>query len=88
MASDGSPELSYYNLQPVDAAAGLRGNKAGESSQSMGELLNDSAESLTADVWEIFMIKTNLKDQARCGFKITNNSGSESDIETAFLRLV
>jgi hypothetical protein len=54
----------------------------------MYELFSDNAESLTDDVWNIFMIANNLKDQKLLQFKITNNSGGSSNIETAFLRMV
>ena len=88
MASDGSADLPYYNLQPCDAAATLRGNNLGATPTQMDNLFIDASEALTADVWEIFMIQGVLKNQARLGFKIVNNSGGESDIETAFLRIV
>jgi len=88
MASDGSSDLPYYNLQPADAAAILRGSSLPVTTDAMLKLFDDSAESLTADVWNIFYISGRLKNQARLGFKIVNNSGAESDIETAFLRLV
>ena len=48
----------------------------------------DSAETLTADVWNIFMILRTLRNQKLLQFKITNNSGGISTIETAFMRLV
>ena len=87
MASDGSSDLPYYNLQPANAAAALRGNTT-EYPVQLVTLLLDSADSMTADVWNIFMIRNTLKNQARLGFKITNNSGGPSNIETSFLRLV
>ena len=87
MASDGSADLPYYNLQPANAAAILKGNSSVVPSTT-DNLFVDSSEALTADVWNIFYIFNRLKNQARLGFKITNNSGGESDIETAFLRLV
>ena len=49
---------------------------------------SDSAEALTADVWNIFMIQERLANQKVLQFKITNNSGGEADIECAFMRLV
>ncbi len=77
---------SFANLTPVDQAAGLRGNRAG--GQVASDLLFDTAESLTADVWNILFIGQNLKDQKLLQFKIVNNSGGVSTIETAFMRLV
>ena len=88
MASDGSQP--YYNLKPPDAGADLFGairQDAGDQT-TLTKLFNDTAQSLTADVWNIFYIGSILKNQARLGFKIVNNSGAESDIETSFLRLV
>jgi len=51
-------------------------------------LFNDNACALIADVWNIFYIANVLKNQKLLQFKITNNSGGNSDIETTFLRLV
>ena len=86
MASDG--DIPYYNLKPPNAAATLKGLIPTMGSVRLDELFNDPQDALVADVWNIFMIKGVLSDQARLGFVITNNSGGESDIETAFLRLV
>jgi len=47
----------------------------------------DNAESLTADVWNIFYICGRLAYQKLLQFKITNNSGGESDIQFAYLRV-
>jgi len=82
----GPADVSFANLKPVDAAAGLRGNRAG--GQVASDLLFDTAESLTADVWNILFIGQNLKDQKLLQFKIVNNSGGASTIETAYMRLV
>jgi beta-phosphoglucomutase-like phosphatase (HAD superfamily) len=66
----------------------LRGNK-GTSPSDVDNLLLDSSETLVADVWNIFMIKEGqLANQKLLQFKITNNSGDISTIETAFMRLV
>jgi hypothetical protein len=84
----GPDSLSYANLSPVNAAALLRGNK-GTSPSDVDNLLLDSSETLVADVWKIFMIKEGqLANQKLLQFKITNNSGDISTIETAFMRLV
>jgi hypothetical protein len=76
----------FANLQPVNPATPLRGNRAG--TQVASDLLFDTAESLTADVWNIFYIGQNLKGQKNLQFMVTNNSGGESTIEVAFMRLV
>jgi len=82
----GPNDLSFANLAPVNAGATLRGNRAG--AQVISDELIDSSEDLTADVWNIYSIRGNCSNQKLLQFKITNNSGGESDIETAFLRLV
>jgi hypothetical protein len=86
----GPADLSYSNLKDVNPASLLRGITAGyeTSSEYVYPLFSDGAESLTADVWNIFFIGDRLRSQKLLQFKITNNSGGESDIETAFLRLV
>jgi hypothetical protein len=83
----GPDNFSYANLNPVNPASDLRGAIANDYG-AMGNLMLDGAESCTANVWNIYMIKECLSNQKVLQFKITNNSGSESDIETAFLRLV
>jgi len=86
----GPDSNSYANLSPVNAAAALRGSLevAGSVADEVKNLFSDSAEALTADVWNIFYIGNALKNQKLLQFKITNNSGGSSDIETAFLRIV
>ena len=80
---------SYANLAPVDAAATLQGAYVYPGAANDFEILfSDSAQSLTVDVWNIFMIKGILFDQKLLQFKITNNTGGDSDIEVAFMRLV
>jgi len=78
---------SFANLAPVNAAATLRGVGT-EPDADMHTLFSDSAESLTVNVWNIFIIQNVLQNQKLLQFKITNNSGGSSDIETAFMRLI
>ncbi len=78
----------FANLSPVNAAADLRGTAWGANNQNMIDLFKDSAETFTTDVWDIITIQQRLKDQKNLQFKITNNSGGDSDIEVAFMRLV
>jgi len=85
----GPDSLSYANLSPVNAAATLRGAVyATTPSSDMEDLFADSAESLTADVWNIFLIERLLRDQRLLQFSIVNNSGGISTIDSAFMRLV
>jgi len=81
----------YANLRDVDAAATLRGctdqsYPAGASSFDV--LFDETSEPLTADVWNIFLINGRLSNQKLMQFKITNNSGGESNIQFAYLRMV
>ena len=85
----GPDSVSFANLKPVNSAADLRGsNMLGGGDDDFDNILNDAAESLTADVWNILLVKDSLANQKLLQFKITNNSGGSSDIETAFMRLV
>jgi len=84
----GPDNLSFANLSPVNPAAVLKGTR-GDSGNDFDSLFSDSAESMTADVWNIFSIMScGLRDQKLLQFKITNNSGGSSNIDTAFMRLV
>ena len=85
----GPDSVSFANLSPVNAAATLRGaGTPPNSNPDMEELFTDSAESLTANVWNIFMIQGLLASQKLLQFQITNNTGGISTVETAFMRLV
>jgi hypothetical protein len=80
---------SFANLQPVDAAALLKGsNSLQGQGDDFNSLLSDNAQGLTVNVWNILMINNSLQGQRNLQFKITNNSGGSSDIEVAFMRLV
>jgi len=79
---------AFSNLSPVNAAAVLKGNMSLNSISRMEDLFVDSSEALTADVWNIYYIERVLKNQKLLQFKITNNSGGESDIELASMRVV
>ena len=84
----GPDSNSFANLSPVNAAAILKGTR-GDSGNDFDDLFSDSAETMTADVWNIFSIMScGLKGQKLLQFKITNNSGGISTIETGFMRLV
>ena len=86
MGPDTTP---FANLTPVNAAATLKGSiGGGENSPSIYNFLSDSAESMTADVWNIFYIGDKFKNQKNLQFKLVNNSGGASTIEFAFMRVV
>lgn len=79
---------SYANLSPVNAAAMLRGNTGDATPNDFENLFSDGTEAMTADVWNIFMLRNVLKNQKLLQFSITNNTGGASDMEFAFMRLV
>ena len=80
------PSGNFANLTPLNDASTLKGSLTGAT---MGEILNDSSEALTAGKWDIFIIQDRLRNQKHLQFKVTNNSGGEAaSIETAFMRLV
>lgn len=83
----GPDSNSFGGLSPVNAAAVLKGTTL-QGDFQLGQVLVDSAEALTNDIWNIFMIQGRLANQKLLQFKITNNSGDVSDIETAFFRIV
>jgi len=84
----GPDSNTYANLGPVNPAAKLKGTFSTIYNEgSFDNFINDSEEALAA-VWNIYYIGTRLKNQKLLQFRITNNSGGASDIETAFMRLV
>ena len=75
----------FANLSPVRAAVTLRGNE--DFSSVIEDLMKDSAETLAADVWNIYRIDR-MKGQRNLQFFVTNNTGAINTIEFAFMRLV
>ena len=86
MGSTGAPSELYANIQPLDAEALLYGNLYNK--QEFQKLFGDNAQAMTADVWNIIMIRNVLRNCKLLQFKITNNSGDISTVETSFLRSV
>ena len=84
----GPDDFSYANLKPVNPASTLIGNIPDGFGVTLRDLFNDSSQALTANVWNIFIVGNVLRSQKLLQFSITNNSGGESDIETAFMRMV
>jgi len=83
----GPDNIAFGGLSPINPASALRGGQ-GTGPISNMDIFLDSAETLTADVWNIFFIGDMLRNQKLLQFKFTNNSGGSSDIQTAFMRLV
>ena len=84
----GPDTIRFANLEPVDAAAPLKGKPAAETGGSLTTALLDSAEALTADVWNIYYLQDQLAGQKNMQFKLTNNVGTNNTIEFGFMRLV
>ena len=85
----GPDSVNFANLNPVNPAARLRRSDPNHSPPDLENAFVDTAESLTAAVWNIFMIYSSLKNQKLLQFKITNNTGlAVGSIECAFMRLV
>ena len=84
------PDTNYFaNLTPVDANTTLKGSNALDGGgDDFNSLLSDSTQALTVDVWNIFYINKSLKDQKNLQIQITNNAGSPSNIEFAYMRVV
>ena len=81
----GPDTIPFANLSPVNSGIEPRGNE--DFSSQIESLVKDSAETLTADVFDIFKIDR-LRDQRNLQFKITNNAGGSADIEFGFMRLI
>ena len=84
----GPDTLNFANLNPVDAAATLVGCDNVTGNNSLYNLFTDTSQALTADVWNIFYIANILRNQKLLQFKVTNQSGGNSNIECAFMRMV
>ena len=85
----GPDTIRYANLEPI--ASGnfprLAGNLGDDFNQFVS-VLDDSAENLTADVWNIFTILGNLKHNKNFQIQITNNTGSVTTFEAGFMRFI
>jgi len=83
------PADNYFaNLSPLRANVNLLGNLAQSTPVDLEDLFNDGAVGLGANVWNIYYISNNLANQKVLQFHITNNSGGESDIQFAYMRIV
>jgi len=81
---------TFANLTPINPAVILRfcDNSEGSSGADLEEVFTDSSEILVANVWNIFQIQGRTAGQKNLQFKITNNSGGNSDITFAYMRMV
>jgi hypothetical protein len=82
-------ENQFANLTPVASGFTLRGNYNGMGSESdLEKLFDEPSETVSDNLWYVFPIQGRLSDQKNLQFKITNNSGGDSDIEFAYMRLI
>lgn len=85
----GPDSLSFADLSPVNAATVLRGASLPQNATAdFQPLFEDGSQTLSADVWSIFILQGVVAHQKLLQFKITNSSGGSSDIDTAFMRIV
>ena len=85
----GPDTKSFANLSPVNAGVTLKlATTSRVADTSLDDLFNDSAETMTVDAWNIYMIMGRTAGQKNLQFQVTNNSGGESTIEFGFMRLV
>ena len=84
----GPDTYGFANLSPVNAAKRIEIAGRFDVPASLQTAFYDSAQALTADVWDIFNLQGMLSNQKLLQFKITNNSGGDSDIEFGYMRLV
>ena len=86
-AVQGPQDINFANLNPVAPARNLQG-LVRRDRVDVTDLFIDSAVDMQTDLWNIVYIGFALRNQKLLQFKITNNSGAEVAIETAFMRLV
>ena len=86
MGPDTTP---FANLTPVDAAGVLRGASLPQNSTAdLQPLFEDAAQDAPVDVWSIYILQGVVAGQKNLQFKITNNSGGNSNIQFAYMRLI
>ena len=84
----GPDTVRFANLEPVASGNTLKGVTE-TNTATFTNLLSDSSESLTVDVWNIFFAgRQQLKGQKNMQIRIVNNSGQANTIEFGFMRLV
>ena len=82
----GDDNDSYLNLNPINTAGQPKATiRTDSSTNAFSTLLND-AETIGADVWNIFQV--NNLEGFKLKLKIVNNSGGNANIQTAIQRLI
>jgi len=84
-----SGDVYFENLTPFDNGTRIQIAGRFDVPASLQTAFYDSAQALTADVWNIFLIQGVLSNQKSINFKITNDTGSEeATLQFAYLRVV
>ena len=77
----------FLNLSPVTSGVDIK--ITDPNGASFEDIINDTNETVYADSWTIWTIASNkLAGQANLQMRIVNSTGSTSDFEFAFRRLV
>ena len=84
-----SGDTSYSNLTPINGGGKLRfcGGFMADGDQ-FTDVLDDTAETLAEDVWNIYCIQNRARNQKTFQIKTTNDTGGNSDLTFAYLRVV
>jgi hypothetical protein len=87
MLNGGDVDDGYFNLKPVDTAGQLKSTiRTDSSTNAFTTVLNDQETIGSTDVWNIFQV--NDLNGFRLKLKIINQSGGNSNMETAIQRIV
>jgi len=82
-------KTNFANLSPVAGNQALSSAYTGEPSDAgWYNVLYDGSETLTADKWNILIIYGRAKGQKNLQMEVTNNSGGNSNIDFAYMRMV
>ena len=80
---------TFANLDPIAAARVLRGASLPQNATAdFQPLFEDAAQDTQSDLWNVFILQGVVAEQKLLQFKIVNNSGGNSNIQFAYLRVV
>ena len=86
MGPDSKP---FANLTPVDAANVLRGASLPQNATAdLQPLFEDGAQGTNSNVWTVFILQGVVSQQKNLQFKIVNNTGTQVDLDFAYMRVV
>ena len=83
----GPDTIRFANLSPV--ASGQSARITDPNGTGFEDIVSDGGETLIADAWHIFTVaQTRARDQQNLQIKVVNDTGSNTNLEFAFRRLV